>query len=339
MIVNKEDKYIKDALRELSIETLEEYSELKRRYHQLAKAYHPDNFQLYTDKNIYTEKMKKVNTAYDKLKGINHEVVERILFANGVKPWLDLPILFRHGDKDVARPYKLVAGYGSLNALKTNGITKYWFYEVTEATPTQLAEIAAFENTSETVTTAYKTGVDGIVYHLKNMIAKNHKDLINTEDSISKYLDKKWPGLIPEIKGTIISKAKNAQTKSRRIKTYNIAEVDNWLDDVADQTAKFVHGGKFDDKRNMFGFVGINVYDPFLAAAKKFAETGRKSYVVLHCKSPGKTQTIQDMRKTQLKKLAEFKTMLSRLGMKTNFLTVLGFLPQDTETEKMNLLV
>ena len=260
-------------------------------------------------------------------------------FANGVKPWLDLPILFRHGDKDVARPYKLVAGYGSLNALKTNGITKYWFYEVTEATPTQLAEIAAFENTSETVTTAYKTGVDGIVYHLKNMIAKNHKDLINTEDSISKYLDKKWPGLIPEIKGTIISKAKNAQTKSRRIKTYNIAEVDNWLDDVADQTAKFVHGGKFDDKRNMFGFVGINVYDPFLAAAKKFAETGRKSYVVLHCKSPGKTQTIQDMRKTQLKKLAEFKTMLSRLGMKTNFLTVLGFLPQDTETEKMNLLV
>tara|TARA_B100000035_G_C20970112_1_gene540625 strand:- start:167 stop:1171 length:1005 start_codon:yes stop_codon:yes gene_type:complete len=259
-------------------------------------------------------------------------------FANGVKPWLDLPILFRHGDKDVARPYKLIAGYGTLNALKTNGITKYWFYEVTEATPTQLAEIAAFENTSETVTTAYKTGVDGVVYHLKNMIAKNHKDLINTEDSISKYLDKKWPGLIPEIKGTIISKAKNAQTKSRRIKTYNIAEVDNWLDDVADKTAKFVHGGKFDDKRNMFGFVGINVQDPFLAAARKFAETGRKSYVVLHCKSPGKTQTIQDMRKTQLKKLAEFKTMFSRLGMKTNFLTVLGFLPQDTETEKMNLL-
>ena len=259
-------------------------------------------------------------------------------FANGVKPWLDLPILFRHGDKDVARPYKLIAGYGSLNALKTNGITKYWFYEVTEATPTQLAEIAAFENTSETVTTAYKTGVDGVVYHLKNMIAKNHKDLINTEDSISKYLDKKWPGLIPEIKGTIISKAKNAQTKSRRIKTYNVAEVDNWLDDVADKTAKFVHGGKFDDKRNMFGFVGINIQDPFLASARKFAETGRKSYVVLHCKSPGKTQTIQDMRKTQLKKLAEFKTMFSRLGMKTNFLTVLGFLPQDTETEKMNLL-
>ena len=259
-------------------------------------------------------------------------------FANGVKPWLDLPILYKEDDEDISKKYKLIAGYGTLNALRTNGITKYWFYEVTEATPTQQSEIAAFENTSEVVTTEYKTGVDGIVFHLKNMIAKKHKDLINTEDSISKYLDKKWPGLIPEIKGTIISKAKNAQTKSRRIKTYNIAEVDNWLDDVADKTAKFVHGGKFDDKRNMFGFVGINIQDPFLGAARKFAETGRKSYVVLHCKSPGKTQNIQDMRKTQLKKLAEFKTMFSRLGMKTNFLTVLGFLPQDTETEKMNLL-
>ena len=259
-------------------------------------------------------------------------------FANGVKPWLDLPILYRDDDEDISKKYKLAAGYGTINALRTNGITKYWFYEVTEATPTQLSEIAAFENTSETVTTAYKTGVDGIVFHIKNMIAKKHKDLINTEDSISKYLDKKWPGLIPEIKGTIISKAKNAQTKSRRIKTYNIAEVENWLDDVADQEAKFVHGGKFDTKRDMYGFVGVNIYDPFLGAAKKYAETKKKSYVVLYCKSPGKTQTIQDMRKTQLKRLAEFKTMFARLGMKTNFLTVLGFLPQDSETEKMNIL-
>ena len=259
-------------------------------------------------------------------------------FANGVKPWLDLPILFRHGDKDVARPYKLVAGYGSLNALKTNGITKYWFYEVTEATPTQLAEIAVFENTSEVITTSYKTGVDGIVYHLKNMIAKKHKDLINDEDAISQYIDKTWPGMIPEIKGTIISKAKNAQTKTRRIKTYNLAEIDNWLEDVADKTARFVHGGKFDDDRGMYGFVGVNIQDPFLAAARKYAETGKKSYVVFHCKSPGKTQTIQDKRRTLLKQLAELKTTFRRIGIKTDFLTVLGFLPQDTETEKMNLL-
>jgi len=260
-------------------------------------------------------------------------------FGNGIKPWLDLPIVVKNTDKDIDKKYKLVAGYGSLNALKSNGVNKYWFYEVIDHTPTILSEIAVFENTSEVITTSYKTGVDGIVYHLKNMIAKKHKDLINDEESISNYIDKTWPGMIPEVKGTIISKARNAQTKSKRVKTYNLVEVDNWLEEVADKTAQFVHGGNFDSDRGMYGFVGVNIQDPFLRAAKKFAETGKKSYVVLHCKSPGKTQTIKDMRKIQLKKLQEFKSMFSGLGMKTNFLSVLGFLPQDTETDKMTLLV
>ena len=260
-------------------------------------------------------------------------------FGNGIKPWLDLPIVVKNTDKDIDKKYKLVAGYGSLNALKSNGANKYWFYEVVEYTPSILSEIAVFENTSEVVTTSYKTGVNGIVHHLKNMIAKKHKALVNDEQSISDYIDKTWPGMISEIKGTIISKARNAQTKSKRVKTYNLVEIDNWLEEIADKTAQFTHGGNFDKKRGMYGFVGVNIQDPFLRAAKKFAETGKKSYVVLHCKSPGKTQTIKDMRKIQLKKLQEFKSMFSGLGMKTNFLSVLGFLPQDTETDKMTLLV
>jgi|TARA_B110000091_G_scaffold183406_1_gene202071 hypothetical protein len=260
-------------------------------------------------------------------------------FGNGIKPWLDLPIVVKNTDKDIDKKYKLVAGYGSLNALKSNGADKYWFYEVVEYTPSILSEIAVFENTSEVITTSYKTGVDGIIFHLKNMIAKKHKALVNDEQSISDYIDKTWPGMIPEVKGVIISKARNAQTKSKRIKTYNLSEIDNWLQEMADQTAQFTHGGNFDSDRGMYGFVGVNIQDPFLRAAKKFAETGKKSYVVLHCKSPGKTQTIKDMRKIQLKKLQEFKSMFSGLGMKTNFLSVLGFLPQDTETDKMTLLV
>ena len=65
----------------------------------------------------------------------------------------------------------------------------------------------------------------------------------------------------------------------------------------------------------------------------------KKSYVVFHCKTPGKTQTIPGMRKTMLKKLKEFKKVFSDLGMRTDFLVVLGFLPQDKEVDKMTLLV
>ena len=45
------------------------------------------------------------------------------------------------------------------------------------------------------------------------------------------------------------------------------------------------------------------------------------------------------MRKTMLKKLKEFKKVFSDLGMRTDFLVVLGFLPQDKEVDKMTLLV
>ena len=38
------------------------------------------------------------------------------------------------------------------------------------------------------------------------------------------------------------------------------------------------------------------------------------------------------------KKLQVFKKTFSDLGMKTDFLTVLGFLPQDKETDRMTLL-
>ncbi len=68
------------------------------------------------------------------------------------------------------------------------------------------------------------------------------------------------------------------------------------------------------------------------------AETGKPSYVVFHLPNPGKSQTIVDMRRTMLKKLQVFKKTFSDLGMKTDFLTVLGFLPQDKETDRMTLL-
>ena len=258
--------------------------------------------------------------------------------GNGIKPWLDLPIVVKNTDKDIKANYKLVAGYGTLNALKSNGVKKYWFWKVTSHTPSILSEIAVFENTSDVVTTTYKTGVDGIVYHLKNMIAKKHKALVNDEQAISDYIDSVWPGMIPEVKGVIISKAKNAQTKTRRIKTYNLSEVDNWLNEKADKTAQFVYGGRYDEKRKMYGFVSRNVIDPFINAAKKYAETGKPSYVVFHLPNPGKSQTIVDMRRTMLKKLQVFKKTFSDLGMKTDFLAVLGFLPQDKETDRMTLL-
>ena len=144
--------------------------------------------------------------------------------ANGVKPWEDLPVIVKINDPDIDPKfkYKLVAGFGTLSGLKTNGMSEYWFYEVSNATPSQIDEISSFENTSHIADTKYNTGEAGIVYHIKNQIAKKHKSLINTEDSILAYIDRVWPGMAAEPKGRILQKARNLQTKNRKFKEYGL---------------------------------------------------------------------------------------------------------------------
>lgn len=258
---------------------------------------------------------------------------------NGVKPYLDLPIIVKNSDPDVDFKYKLVAGFGTLNGLGENGVSEYWFYEVENATPSQLDEIATYENTCHLNDTKYNTGELGIIYHIKKEIAKKHKELINTEDSIIKYLDRVWPGLPDEVKGRIVSKAKNAQTKVRSFNTYNVTSVRTWLNETADKSGHFMFGGKFDKERDMYGYLGANVQDPILRAAAKYIETGKKSYVVLHVKDPG-TKTVKQLREHKIKELNDMLDMFKSLGVKNlNFIKILGFLPQDTKNEDKRFLV
>ena len=260
--------------------------------------------------------------------------------SNGIKPYLDLPIIVRNDDPDVEAPFKLIAGFGYLNGLITNGITEFWFYEILGATPSQLDEISVYENTSEICDSKYWTGEKGIEHYLKLQIAKKHKDLINTEDSIIKYVKRVWPGMHSEVRGRIISRAINSRTKARAFTSYNPAGVKNWLDETADKTSKFVYGGELDSERDKYGFICANVQDPILRAAAKYVETDKSSYVVLHTKVPGKNKTIKQMRGNLVKQFNKMLDMFKSLGVKkTNFIEILGFMPQDTKNEKQNFLV
>jgi len=260
--------------------------------------------------------------------------------ANGIKPYLDLPVIVKDNDPNTVTDFKLIAGYGTLNALGENGVDEYWFYEVLNATPTQLNQIATFENTNHISDKKYNTGEDGIIHHLKSEIARKHKDLINTEDSIGKYIDGMYPGITTEIRGRLISKAKNAQTKTRAFITYNATAVSTWLSEKADEQAQFIFGGKYDKSKDMYGYLSANTMDPIINAAGKFVETGKGSYVVLHVKLPGKNKTVKQMREDKVKQFKAFLDMLKALGVKNlNFIKILGFLPQDTKNEDMRFLV
>ena len=259
--------------------------------------------------------------------------------GNGVKPYLDFPIIVKNDDPDVEAKYELVAGFGTLNGLVTNGVKEYWFYIVENATPSQIDEIATYENTSHINDTKYWTGEKGVIHHIKNEIAKNHKELVNTEDSITAYINRVWPGISEEVRGRIVSKAKNAQTTRRSFITYNAAGVKAWLSETADEKAKFVFGGKYDIDRNQYGYLGANTMDPIINGARKYVETNNFSYVVLHVKDPG-IKTVKQLRQNKIEQFNNMLTMFKSLGVKnTNFIKILGFLPQDTKKEDMRFLV
>ena len=51
----------------------------------------------------------------------------------------------------------------------------------------------------------------------------------------------------------------------------------------------------------MYGFAAKNVLDPVINAIKKYHETGKDSYVVLHVDAPNKSGTLTSFRKNQKK--------------------------------------
>ena len=121
---------------------------------------------------------------------------------------------------------------------------------------------------------------------------------------------------------------------------YNKIDVlKQWLKQDADNSAKFLHGGKFDTVRNMYGFAARNVMDPVINSIKKYHETGKDSYVVLHVEAPNKSGNLKTFRKNQKNQYNEYKSMFTKLGMKHFPLHILGFMYQDTEGEDKRHLV
>jgi hypothetical protein len=83
------------------------------------------------------------------------------------------------------------------------------------------------------------------------------------------------------------------------------------------------------------------VLDPIINAMKKYNETGKRSYVVLSVKRPGKTQSLIQMRKNKVNEFNKLLNEFKQLGVRnTNFISILGFMPQDKEVDQdMRFLV
>ena len=262
-------------------------------------------------------------------------------FARGVQPWQELPMVSKNTSPELIDngfTHDLRLGFGRRNAVGENGKDEYFFYEV-DGTPTQLLDLQSFENTCKLLEVEFQTGEEGVENHLKNLIAAG--SLSDDEEEIEKKLLQVWPGISNPSKGRILKKVVSQSTTPKRYRTYNQTDIITWIGQEASEPFNNISiGGAYDSERNMWGYSSVNIQDPYISAIKKYISSGKKSYVVLSCKSPTRNSDLQKKRQNLVTALQDFhKIFCDFFGVKDCPLIILGFAPQDTVNEDMRYLV
>ena len=258
-------------------------------------------------------------------------------FSAGVQTWQELPAVIKNTDGEIRFTHDQVFGYGRVQAilLARENQEGYWFWVLKPCTETQLSWVKVIENLD--ITPEFKQREKLLVQQMNSLI---YNGLVaNTDVSIRSHILEKVPHIGKKILGDVTNTIFETNKTPRKYITWGPAKINQWLNQDADNSAKFLHGGKFDTVRNMYGFAARNVLDPVINSIKKYHETGKDSYVVLHVDAPNKSGTLTSFRKNQKNQYDEYKSMFTKLGMKHFPLHILGFMYQDTKSENKKYLV
>ena len=258
-------------------------------------------------------------------------------FAIGVQTWQELPAVIKNTDSEIKFTHDQVFGFGRVQAIQLAREDQkgYWFWVLKPCTETQLSWVKVIENLD--ITPEFKQNEALLVQQMNDLLYKGI--VANTDESIRDHIQKYVPHISSKSLGNVTNIIFETNKTPRRYVTWGPAKINQWLKQDADQSAKFYHQGKFDNVRGMYGFAAKNVMDPVMNSIKKYHETGKDSYVVLHVDAPNKSGNLKTFRKNQLSQYEEYKSMFTKLGMKHFPLHVLGFMYQDTESEDKRRLI
>ena len=258
-------------------------------------------------------------------------------FSAGVQTWQELPAVTKNTDGEIRFTHDQVFGFGRVQAIQLASESQkgYYFWVLKPCTETNLSWVKVIENL--TLAPDFNEGEVLLVQQMNSLI---HKGLVaNTTDSIREHILEKVPHIGKKKLGDVTNTIFETHGTPRRYQTWGPAKINQWLKQDADITAKFVHQGQFDTKRDMYGFAAKNVMDPVINAIKKYHETGKDSYVALHVDAPNKSGSLKTFRENQINQYNMYKEMFTTLGMKHFPLNILGFMYQDTETEDKKFLI
>ena len=228
--------------------------------------------------------------------------------------------------------YELIAGYHRYTALSESQIDSWLFDEYSfgydgysESYAKKILQIRENDHSPE-----LPNQEDDLVNLIGEMI--DSKDIDNTEDSISEFLDEHCTHMHHMTKGKIIRRAVSANGSYVDVMTWSITEVKDFTDTKTNYTV----AGNKDDKRDKYGWSVLEGYEyEYLTnALRKFKETDKESYYLCHTKAPTDKETLNQKRN---KMIGAFFNLEEAIIKAYKFYqknkrwpwAIEGFLPQD----------
>ena len=277
--------------------------------------------------------------------------------ANSLQQGIDytkMPPVVRPEPKQIdGNIYKwtLVAGNHRLEALRSINVDE-WIFDIYDFNTSDSASfedaIATFQLRENNFAPALASTEDDVVNVISRLINHGSKMIEPNEDSIRNYVDDVCTYMHGNTKNKVIKNVirllkKTGHKVHQDFVTYTAQDVNDFIEI---QKLDIVVGGNFDHKRKEFGWSVLEGYphEFVLNAAKKYAETGNKSYFTLHTYRPLDNQTVKDKRDKMLSHLSSVEESLVKAVeyYQENGVfpwRVNGYLPQDIANDEKSYIV
>jgi len=275
-------------------------------------------------------------------------------FSQGVVLTEPLPALQHPQNSNVTHlnfRYRLKYGFGRSLAIKGMGVDGWFFHIIkykkdspsylkygSDLTQDDWDGVTLSEN--EYLPKMYNKHAN-IIFVIKQQIDRG--TLKNTEEDIKARINKYLPNRKGQSKAKIAEQVMADKGTPFKYAFWNDTKIGLWVDNqLSDSCHKFVSGGKWDEKREMWGYSSsINgLGRTYGQAIRKYAQTGHKSYVILHFGNPSAKVPMMAKRLNGIEEYCTLRSEYAEVyGKNVEVLKVMGAMPQvsmDSDGNKVD---
>ena len=239
--------------------------------------------------------------------------------------------------------YRLKYGFGRILALIGMGV-KGWFFHVikyedgTDLTPDDWDGVTLSEN--EGLPKKLNKHAN-IIYVIKQQIARRTLD--NTEEDIKARINQYLPNRKGQSKSKIAEAVMESSGTPQKYAFWTDTKIDLWVQNqLSIDIQKYVYGGKWDENREMWGYSSSIAGLPrtYGQAIRQYAQTGHKSYVILHFGNPSAKVPMMSKRLNGVQSYTSLCQEYAEVyGKHVEVLKIMGAMPQVHGVDKWDRLV